>query len=161
MPDDAAPPIMVRFFPGFDEHGDISVLVGTYEVVADSYYFRLLAPRSDRSDASLCGYLASVLDAWTTEVETLGLGEERYFAYDLSDQYSEWLEVRSVDELTLSICAVMTHDGGYRINPMEPARQLSGLQSCSPPTTVPKAALIAALRASAIALRSQCDRLNA
>jgi hypothetical protein len=83
-----------RFQDNDKAHGDLILCLGDKSWECDSYYLALdrsLLP--DREDGEkIRAVLLRLLELWLEAVEQIPEGGTAYLPYDLSDQYTGWLE---------------------------------------------------------------------
>ena len=73
-------------------HCDLSVRLGTWQHVCDSYYFAI--DETSTADAEVPRALVQLLEQWTDQVRSLQpTGGTAFLPFDFSDQYTGWLRV--------------------------------------------------------------------
>lgn len=121
----------VEYTSGRGLHRDLSVRLGTWCHVCDTYYFAL--DETSSADAEVPEALVRLLEQWSDQVQLLKpTGGTAFLPFDFSDQYTGWFRVTSANGRDTRVEAGWSNIEGWSFYPSdisETARNISDFRA--------------------------------
>lgn len=107
-----------EYTAGRDLHRDLSVRLGTWQHLCDSYYFAI--DETSSAEAEVPQALVRLLEQWAEQVRLLQpTGGTAFLPFDFSDQYTGWFRVTSADGLDTHVEAGWSGIEGWSFYPSD------------------------------------------